>query len=191
VVGEKSATIPSPQAPGKPMVDWAMDCSTVSLIGMPGAGKSTVGVLLAKQLGLNFVDTDLLIQVDQGEPLQQSVDRLGFDAFCELEESVVMAMPLDRYLVATGGSVVSSDTAMARLRAGGPVVYLEVSLPELETRIEARPDRGIAFAPGQTLSDIFQKRQPLYQQFADLSLSCEAQSAEATATLIADWLRSR
>ncbi len=173
------------------MVDWVMDCSTVSLIGMPGAGKSTVGVLLAKQLGLNFVDTDLLIQVDQGEPLQHSVDRLGFEAFCELEESVLMTMPVDRTLVATGGSAVYSDRAMARLKAAGPVVYLDVSLSELESRIEARPDRGIAFLPGQTLADIFHKRQPLYQHSADFSLDCETQSAEATATLIADWLRAR
>ncbi len=168
-----------------------MHCTSVSLIGMPGAGKSTVGVLLAKQLGLNFVDTDLLIQVDQGEPLQDSVDRLGFDAFVALEESVLMDMPLERYLVATGGSVVYSDAIMARLKAAGPVVYLEVSLPVLEARIETHPDRGIAFAPGQTLADIYRKRQPLYERFADFSISCEAQSAEATATLVADWVRAR
>ncbi len=168
-----------------------MDYATVSLIGMPGAGKSTVGVLLAKQLGLNFVDTDLLIQVDQNEPLQDTVDRLGFTAFCALEEAVLMGMPLNRYLVATGGSVVYSDAVMARLKSAGPVVYLEVSLAELEARIEARPQRGIAFRPGHTLADTFQKRQPLYQRFADLSISCEAQSAEATATLIAQWVRDR
>lgn len=168
-----------------------MEWNCVSLIGMPGAGKSTVGVLLAKQLGLNFVDTDLLIQVDQGEALQDTVDRLGFEAFCELEESVLLEMSLQRYLVATGGSVVYSDAAMDRLKSAGPVVYLEVSLDELEARIEARPDRGIAFRPGQTLEDIFQKRRPLYERYADFSLSCEAQAAEATATLIAEWVRAR
>ncbi len=168
-----------------------MNCSTVSLIGMPGAGKSTVGVLLAKQLGLNFVDTDLLIQVDQGEPLQDSVDRLGFEAFCAVEETVLLEMPLVPYMVATGGSVVYSDAVMQRLQNAGPVVYLDVSLPALETRIEARPDRGIAFLPGQTLADIYRERQPLYQRFASFTVSCEAQSAEATATLIAERIRAR
>ena len=185
-----SATLPSRPGRGKPVVDWAMDYSTVSLIGMPGAGKSTVGVLLAKQLGLNFVDTDLLIQVDQGEPLQDSVDRLGFAAFCSLEESVLLDMPLAPYLIATGGSAVYSDPAMERLKTAGPVVYLEVSLPALEQRIQSRPDRGIAFLPGQTLADIYRERQPLYQRFASFTVSCEAQSAEATATLIAERVRA-
>jgi shikimate kinase len=166
-----------------------MDYSTVSLIGMPGAGKSTVGVLLARQLGLNFVDTDLLIQVAQREPLQATVDRLGVEAFCSLEESVLLQMPVDRHLVATGGSAVYSRRAMQRLQTAGPVIHLEVSLPELQARIDARPDRGIAFPQGQSLADIFRERAPLYQDFADLTLSCESQSAEATATLIAAWLR--
>ena len=161
------------------MLDWAMDCQTVSIIGMPGAGKSTIGVLLAKRLGLNFVDTDLLIQVQRGEPLQDTVDALGFEAFCALEESVLLDMELARYLVATGGSVVYSDRAMARLREAGPVVYLEVPLATLRERVRAQPDRGIAFAPGQGLDEVYRERKPLYEQFADITIACDDLSAEA------------
>jgi shikimate kinase len=161
-----------------------MDVKTVSLIGMPGAGKSTIGVLLAKRLGLNFIDTDLLIQVQRGEPLQDSVDKLGFEAFCALEESVLLAAQIECALVATGGSVVYSDRAMARLGAAGPVVYLDVPLPVLSERVRAQPDRGIAFTPGHTLEDIYRKRKPLYERFADIAVACNALSPEAIAAEI-------
>ena len=160
------------------MVDWAMTFQTVSLIGMPGAGKSTIGVLLAKRLGLNFVDTDLLIQVGRGEPLQATVDALGFEAFCALEEAVLLDMELARYLVATGGSVVYSERGMSRLAAAGQVVFLDVPLPVLEQRIEAQPDRGIAFVPGQTLEDVYRERRPLYERHAGVRIDCDALSPE-------------
>lgn len=155
-----------------------MEFRTVSLIGMPGAGKSTIGVLLAKRLGFNFVDTDLLIQVRRGEPLQATVDALGFEAFCALEESVLLDTELTGYLVATGGSVVYSDRVMQRLAAAGPVVFLDVPLPVLSQRVEAQPDRGIAFGPGQTLEDVYRERRPLYQRHAGISIDCDALSPE-------------
>lgn len=155
-----------------------MDFQTVSLIGMPGAGKSTIGVLLAKRLGFNFVDTDLLIQVRRGEPLQDTVDALGFEAFCALEESVLLEMELARHLVATGGSVVYSERVMKRLAAAGPVVFLDVPLPVLVQRVEAQPDRGIAFGPGQTLEDVYRERRPLYLRHAGVTIECDALSPE-------------
>ena len=168
-----------------------MDFETVSLIGMPGAGKSTIGVLLAKRLGLNFVDTDLLIQVQRGEALQDTVDSLGFEAFCALEESVLLDMTLAKYLVATGGSVVYSEQAMARLADAGPVVYLQVPLPVLSERVQAQPDRGIAFAPGQALADIYRERKPLYERFANITIACEARSPESIAGEVIRQLRNR
>jgi shikimate kinase len=168
-----------------------MAFETVSLIGMPGAGKSTIGVLLAKRLGLNFVDTDLLIQVQQREPLQATVDRLGFEAFCALEERVLLDMALSGYLVATGGSVVYSEPAMARLSAAGPVVYLDVPLAVLRQRVDAQPDRGIAYLPGQSLEDVYQERKPLYQRCASITVRCEDCSAEAVTTEIVQRLANR
>ena len=156
-----------------------MNVNNVSLIGMPGAGKSTIGVLLAKRLGLNFVDTDLLIQVREGEPLQDTVDRLGFEAFCALEQSVLLEMEISRHLVATGGSVIYGDRGMARLGSVGPVVFLDVPLPVLKQRVQAQPDRGIAFAPGQTLDDVYRERKPLYQRYAELVVDCDALSPGA------------
>lgn len=148
---------------------------------MPGAGKSTIGVLLAKRLGLNFVDTDLLIQVRRGEPLQDSVDKLGFAAFCALEESVLLDMELATYLVATGGSVVYSERVMSRLAAAGPVVFLDVPLPVLLERVEAQPDRGIVFSAGQNLEDIYRERRPLYERHAGITIDCDALSPEQVA----------
>lgn len=156
-----------------------MNPRNVSLIGMPGAGKSTIGVLLAKRLGLNFVDTDLLIQVREGEALQDTVDRLGFEAFCALEQSVLLEMDIARHLIATGGSAIYGERGMARLKSAGPVVFLDVPLPVLKRRVQAQPDRGIAFGPGQTLDDVYRERRPLYQHYADLVVACDALSPEA------------
>lgn len=165
-----------------------MHISTVTLIGMPGAGKSTVGVLLAKRLGLNFTDGDLLIQVRQGEHLQATVDRLGYLAVRQIEEEVLLEAPLEQTLVATGGSAVYSDKAMARLKAAGPVVYLRAPLGLLEKRVSAHPDRGIACPPGHGLAEVYAERTPLYERFADLVVDCESLAAEDIAALIVDRL---
>lgn len=161
---------------------------TITLIGMPGAGKSTVGVLLAKRAGLNFVDTDLLIQVHQGEPLQTTVDSRGYLFVRELEEEILLDMPLDSYLVATGGSAVYGVNAMRRLGEAGPVVYLSAPLEILELRVAGHSARGIACAPGQSFADTFAERAPLYEQYADLAIPTESSSVEDIATQIARQL---
>ena len=163
--------------------------STVTLIGMPGVGKSTVGVLLAKRLGLNFSDGDLLIQVRQGEPLQASVDRLGYLVVRQIEEEVLLEMPLENTLVATGGSAVYSEAAMRRLGEAGPRIYLQAPFSLLQARVNAHPDRGIACPPGQGLEAVYAERTPLYERFADFSIDCSVHSAEEIATLLEQELK--
>ncbi len=139
---------------------------TISLIGMPGAGKSTVGVLLAKLAGLGFNDTDLEIQLQAGATLQEIVDSRGHLALRALEQDVLLQVPLEHSVIATGGSVVYSPAIMQRLRAAGPVVYLQVPLERLLERVAAAPPRGIACDSGQSFADVFNERTPLYEHYA-------------------------
>jgi shikimate kinase len=154
-----------------------MKHSTISLIGMPGAGKSTIGVLLAKELGLSFTDSDLVIQVRHGASLQTLLDQFGHLQLRQHEEEVLLDLPLTQTLLATGGSAVYSETAMRRLRAAGPVVFIDVPLPILETRIDSEAPRGIARQPGQTFADVYRERLPLYQRHADLSIAADELTA--------------
>ena len=129
--------------------------SCVTLIGMPGSGKSTVGVLLAKALGYDFLDTDLLLQRREGMYLQDILERRGIEAFLDAEEAAVRSLTCQNTVIAPGGSVVCRRGAMEHLRALGPVLYLRVPLPELERRVNNITTRGIAMAPGQTLGDVY------------------------------------
>lgn len=144
---------------------------TISLIGMPGAGKSTVGVLLAKLAGLAFNDTDLEIQLRAGATLQEIIDSRGHIALRGLEEEVLLSVPLENSIIATGGSVVYSDRIMQRLRQAGPVIYLDVPLAALEARVAAAPPRGIASDASHTFADIYRERTPLYERHADISIA--------------------
>lgn len=140
------------------------------LTGMPSAGKSTLGVLAAKMLGMDFIDTDILLQSRLGERLQPYIDRHGRAAFLEREEEAVLAFAGQGTVVATGGSVVYSETAMAHLRTSGLVVYIEVPLPELARRLGDAAARGIAVRPGQTLAELYGERCPLYERHADVTI---------------------
>lgn len=140
----------------------------ISLIGMPGSGKSTVGVLLAKALGFDFLDTDLVIQKREGKLLQELVDTLGVEGFLDVEEAAIMSLDLEGYTISPGGSVVCRPSIVGRLKEFGPLVYLEVPLKELEARISDLSTRGIAMEVGETLLDVMKKREPLYQKYADL-----------------------
>ncbi len=145
---------------------------TVVLIGMPGAGKSTIGILLAKELGLDFLDTDISIQVQQGCTLQQISDQSGYMALRQYEEQVLLSEDITGKVVSTGGSAVYSETGMARLKACATVVFLDVSLAQLEKRVHNFASRGIARRPEQTFADLFAERQVLYQQYAELRIDC-------------------
>ena len=144
----------------------------VTLIGMPGSGKSTVGVLLAKLLGYRFVDVDLLIQEREGALLQEILDQRGTKSFLDAEEEAVRSLDCRRTVIAPGGSAVCREGAALHLRGLGPVVYLQVPLEELTRRIRNLSTRGIAMEPGQTLADVMAFREPLYQKYADLVLPC-------------------
>jgi shikimate kinase len=146
---------------------------------MPGAGKSTVGVLLAKRTGRDFVDTDLLIQSAARRPLQEIVDADGRAELLRLEEACVLGLACERTVIATGGSVVYSTRAMEHLSGLGKVVFLDVPLPVLEQRIGDLGCRGLARRPGQTLADLYRERRPLYQRHAELTIDCGARPHEA------------
>lgn len=155
--------------------------TTVSLIGMPGAGKSTVGVLLAKALGLNFVDSDLLLQVQYQASLQDILEGEGYLALREKEKEVLLNMPLANSLVSTGGSAVYSAAAMDKLRQAGPVVFIDIPLATVLRRIDDADSRGIACAPGQDLAAVYAERRPLYLRFATHVIDGDTATAAVTA----------
>lgn len=162
--------------------------NTISLVGMPGAGKSTIGVVLAKLAGLGFVDTDLEIQVRERASLQQILERDGYLRLRAIEQEVLLATNLSGSVIATGGSVVYSEPTMSRLAAAGPVVYLEVDLPTLASRVAAAPPRGIASDSNQGLDAIFAERTPLYRRYADLTVKAADGTPEEVASAILNAL---
>lgn len=153
--------------------------SNIVLIGMPGSGKSTAGVILAKMTGLSFVDTDLLIQSRTGKLLQQIIDEKGTDEFIRLEGEIIASLEFENSVIATGGSAVLTGGAMKNLKQGGTVVYLKTDLADICRRITNLETRGIAMQSGETLGDIYKKREPLYRKYADITVSGSA--AEETA----------
>ncbi|MDD3814614.1 MAG: shikimate kinase [Desulfocapsaceae bacterium] len=142
------------------------------LIGMAGAGKSTVGPLLAQILSYGFVDVDDLIEADQQQPLQNLVDHHGPAWFRLLEERIILGLDLRRHVIATGGSAVYGAAAMKHLQQGGLVVFLDVPLPVLEARVGDVANRGLAREEGQSFGHLFAERQPLYRKYADIRIEC-------------------
>jgi shikimate kinase len=142
----------------------------IILIGMPGSGKSTLGVLLAKAVGYSFVDTDLIISRKADKPLQTILDTDGLDSFLKLEEEVGAELVCDHTVIATGGSMVFSEKAMKNLKNSGVVIYIDVPLEEIERRVTNIRTRGIAFHKGATLGDVYVERTPLYKKYADITV---------------------
>lgn len=145
----------------------------VVMVGMPGSGKSTIGVILAKSLGFDFVDTDLVICKREGKKLQEIIDTEGLEKFLEIEQQVGEEISPVNSVVATGGSMILSDEAMKNLKKDGIVVYVEVPLEILKKRITNMKTRGIAFKKGETLEDIFRVRTPLYEKYADITITAD------------------
>lgn len=162
----------------------------IVLIGMPGAGKSTVGVVLAKTLNYGFVDSDLIIQAETGQLLYKIIETQGIDAFLETESRIVCKIQASNTVIATGGSVVFSPAAMTHLKSDGVILYLRLPPEELQRRIRNITTRGIAMAPGETLADIYRVRAPLYEQYADGVIDAEDCDVEAVVGKILAWLSS-
>lgn len=152
--------------------------SNIILIGMPGAGKSTVGVILAKMTARNFIDTDVLIQLSEGRPLQNIVDQDGHMALRKIEEAVLLGLRCDNHVIATGGSAVYSPAAMEHLQSLGVLVFLHVDLPTLESRIHNFSTRGLAKRSDQSLADLFHERSALYNEYTNITIPCAGLSQE-------------
>lgn len=158
----------------------------IILIGMPGVGKSTVGVILAKRLNLNFIDTDIYIQQQTGKSLQQLIADQGLQAFCELEAGLVAKLDVANHVVATGGSVVYSAKAMQNLKNNGLTLWLDLPYPQLAARLGDLDARGVVMEPGQSLEQLYHYRRPFYAQYTDQRLDTALLSIDKVVNLIAD-----
>ncbi len=156
----------------------------IVLTGMPGCGKSTVGVLLAKATGLDFIDTDIYIQHRQGRPLQALLEELGRRRFIELEERHLCELTLDCHVVATGGSAVYGRLAMQHLGRRGLIVYLELPLEQIINRVHNLGSRGVVMEEGMSLAELYAERLPLYRQWADVTINCDQLTQEQIVTEI-------
>lgn len=145
----------------------------IVLIGMPGAGKSTVGVVLAKVVGYKFVDSDLVIQEQTGKLLHELITEHGLDGFLEIENQTNASLELTNAVIATGGSVIYGEEAMKHLKEIGLVVYLKLSLESIAERLGDLQQRGVALKDGFGLKELYEERVPLYEKYADVVMDCE------------------
>lgn len=160
-----------------------MKKSNIVLIGMPGAGKSTVGVVLAKKMGLRFVDSDLVIQDTYGKLLHELIEEHGVEGFWKIENDVNASLKQEKSVIATGGSAVYGSEAMEHLRKIGTVVYLRLPYEEVADRLGDLNARGVTLQPGQTLPDLYRERVPLYEKYAHITVEC---SGKALRNIVAE-----
>ena len=165
--------------------------SNIILIGMPGAGKSTIGVILAKQSARDYVDTDVLIQLAEKKSLQQILDEAGYMELRRIEERVLLEHHCRNHVIATGGSAVYSDAAMRHLKANGIAIFLKVEMEELKKRLIDMDTRGIAQRPGQSFAELYDERQRLYRRYADLTIDCTRKTQEEISMEICEQLKLR
>jgi shikimate kinase len=142
----------------------------VILIGMPGVGKSTVGVLLAKRLNFSFLDTDIYIQTQEGKSLQELIQIHGAAGFCDIEERHILSVDVSSHVIAPGGSVVYRPKTMEHLGINGVIIHLDLELDRLKKRLDDIDARGVVIAPDQKLEDLFVQRHPLYQKYANVRI---------------------
>ncbi len=160
----------------------------IILIGMPGVGKSTLGVILAKEIGYRFVDSDLLIQQQEERLLREIIEQEGVDGFIAIEERVNAQLEASRAVIATGGSVVYGQLAMEHLREIGTIIYLRLSYRSLKRRLGNLHNRGVALRDGQTLADLYRERCILYEKYADIVVDESGKNIEETLQLVKEAL---
>lgn len=158
-------------------------------IGMPGVGKSTVGVILAKLLGYKFIDSDIVIQDKENRLLHEIISSEGVEGFIEIENRINASIEADKSIIATGGSVVYGKEAMEHLKSIGKVIYLKVSYEQIEKRLHDIKGRGVALREGQTLKDLYEERTLLYEKYADLIIDEENLTVEETIASILEAIK--
>ena len=163
----------------------------VVLIGMPGCGKSTVGVVLAKMLGFRFLDSDLVIQESEGRLLSEIIEKDGIDAFNEVENRVNASINATRSVIATGGSVVYGRDAMRHLGEIGVIVYIRLPYNVIRRRLGNLAKRGVSIRKGQTLRQLYDERVPLYEKYADIIVDERGKGISDTAAYIAQQVRKK
>ena len=165
--------------------------SNIILVGMPSCGKSTVGVVLAKTMNKGFVDTDILIQQREGRTLQDIINEKGNDYFHKTEEQVLLDFNGEDYVVATGGSAIYFDRAMAHFKEKGKIVYLKVSLDTVLARLNNIKTRGVTLEKGQTLGDLYNQRIPLYEKHADITVAADGLTVEQVVERIIEEVKEK
>lgn len=168
------------------------NADNIILIGMPGAGKSTLGIVLSKIMNYRFVDADLVIQQQCDKTLQKLIDACGPDGFIEVENEILRDMEADHTVIATGGSAVYSDEAMKHLASIGRVVYLKISYDQLIHRLSDLQERGVVLKGGigMSLRELYDERKPLYEQYAEVTVDVDDLSITAAARKVADALEA-
>ena len=162
--------------------------NNITLIGMPGAGKSTTGIILAKNCGLGFIDTDVLIQINHQKTLQQILDKSGFMTLRDIEEKEILKLNIGNHVIATGGSAVYSEKAMDHLLSISAVIFIKISLEQVRKRVQNFATRGIAKAEDQSLEELFRERQLLYKKYARITVDGNTVTQEILAVKIASRL---
>ena len=165
--------------------------NNITLIGMPGAGKSTIGVVLAKVLGYQFLDSDLLIQKQEKRRLSEIIEEEGYKGFKDDENRVNASIEAENTVIATGGSVVYCEEAMEHLKSIGTVVYLKLSLNALSKRLGNLKGRGVLLREGQNLTDLYEERTPLYEKYADIVIDEEGKDLEASLEILLKTLKEK
>ncbi len=160
--------------------------TNITLIGMPGAGKSTIGIILAKYLSYGFIDTDVLIQINHQKSLQQIMDESNYLNLRKVEENEIRKINIEKHVIATGGSAVYSEKAMQHLQRISTVIFLEVTYATLKKRIHNFKTRGIAKSDTQSFRQLFDERQELYNKYSNIIIDCDAGDQEEISQIISD-----
>ena len=182
----RRGTIPMGRAAPTPQITRKeKKMKNIILIGMPGSGKSTIGVVLAKTLASFFIDTDLIIQVQRRNTLQRLIDDDGLESFRRYEEEALLSVDGTDTVVATGGSAVFCEKGMAHLKENGICVYLKLPLEDIKKRLANIKTRGIAMSKGETIDDVYAERIPLYERYADVTVECHGKNVEEIVEIIA------